>query len=275
MARKNTSSITHRFEVITPEQALKYMESAVENRTIRSEDVEKYARDMEQGKWVLNGETIKFDNQGRLFDGQNRLRALIKANAPTEMEIVEGYDTSVMSTVDSGRARCAADVLKIHGIKNGHILTEAIKRIYGYKNNCTRRTSARVRVKLSNEHILEFVKDNPIIAKMAIDPIVNNSVKVTNPCLVLAFWFLFHNKNKKQAREFMEGLINGIGLGKDDPILAFRKLLLERKMSPNKMDFLSTGDLYGLYIKTWNMWRRDEKTKKVSIKNDEMFERII
>lgn len=268
------SKIIFCYEKFTPERAAKDLKNGVPNRPIRNEDVEKFKRDMIANKWRRNGETIKYDKYGRMFDGQNRLRALIKANATLWLETAKGYEPESIETVDSGRARCPADVLSINKIKYGHMLCEAIKRIYGYQENIITRSSARCRVKLSNEFYLQFVKDNPLIKKIVSDPLIYKSKYLTNDRLIVAMWFIFSTKNKKQAAEFMENLIVGTNLKKGDPVLVLRNLLLDRKMSSDKQKFLSTGDTYGLFLKAWNLWRSGEKVDRISIKKNEPFQRV-
>ena len=69
-------------ETITPKLAEKWMEANKNNRPLRRSLVGRYAGAIRRGQWELNGESIKFDEDGVLFDGQHRLAAVVEANKP-------------------------------------------------------------------------------------------------------------------------------------------------------------------------------------------------
>jgi len=101
---------------ITPEMAKSMLECNLENnRNISKAQVDRYARDMANGKWKLTGETIKFDTLGRLIDGQHRLAAIIKANVPVMQCIATDVDPSSLLVVDSGMIRNTSAIMKICG----------------------------------------------------------------------------------------------------------------------------------------------------------------
>lgn len=108
-------------EVITPEMA----ETIIENnkrlfketngnkqRNVRWKTVDGYAKDMLEGRWKENGETIKFDKEGRLMDGQHRIWAVIKSGVPTEFLVVRGIENSAMDTIDVGLKRSLENALQ-------------------------------------------------------------------------------------------------------------------------------------------------------------------
>ena len=85
-------------EMITPEIASKYLAMNGENqRKIRSRTVQQYAIDMATGNWILNGESLIFDSNGNLKNGQHRLNAVIQANVSVPMMVIRGIDSDVTS----------------------------------------------------------------------------------------------------------------------------------------------------------------------------------
>src|SRR5438105_4834244 len=62
---------------VTPELARQWLESNEDNRRLSDEWVRKLARDMVNDEFPNVGETLKFDEKGRLIDGQHRLRAVV------------------------------------------------------------------------------------------------------------------------------------------------------------------------------------------------------
>ena len=58
-------------ERITPEMAKEYLGMNTDNyRKLNNGRVLTYSADMKNGKWQMNGESIKFSENGALMDGQ-------------------------------------------------------------------------------------------------------------------------------------------------------------------------------------------------------------
>lgn len=107
-------------EIITPDMAKEYLKNNTKNRHISESKVNSYAQEMLNGRWKLNGESISFDKNGVLNDGQHRLRACIKANMPFRCVVVRGTDVDVMDTIDCGKGRSAGDVFIINGVQQSN-----------------------------------------------------------------------------------------------------------------------------------------------------------
>lgn len=109
------------FKVVTPEEAREVITnsenlfnslSGFKQRRIRNKTVDLYVDAMKNGRWMLNGETIKFDAEGRLMDGYHRYKAVSKSGVPAEFLIVEGIDNESMSTIDIGLKRSLENALQ-------------------------------------------------------------------------------------------------------------------------------------------------------------------
>lgn len=96
---------------MTPEMANEILERNKNNRKIRLYVVDRYARDMANGKWEINGDTIVFDESGNLTDGQHRLMAVVKAGVTVDMIAVYGIPFS--ATKDIGLPRSIADNIRM------------------------------------------------------------------------------------------------------------------------------------------------------------------
>jgi len=106
-----------RVETITPEKAEKYLERNISNyRKLETHRVDSYAKDMKHGRWELNGESIKFNLDGELTDGQHRLKAIIKANVPVQMLVIRGIENGI-SLYDIGKNRTMFQIATASGIK--------------------------------------------------------------------------------------------------------------------------------------------------------------
>lgn len=69
---------------------------------------------MKAGKWQLNGETIVFDETGKLKDGQHRLAAIVSAKKAVRMTIITGVADDV-TIYDSGMTRSVRQIANAEG----------------------------------------------------------------------------------------------------------------------------------------------------------------
>lgn len=101
---------------ITPELARKWLENNCVNRTVTHARVEMYARDMTAGKWLLNGEPIVFNKDGKLVNGQHRLTAIIKCGLTIKMLVIKDVENADGVIYDRGRSRNTSDTLVMNGV---------------------------------------------------------------------------------------------------------------------------------------------------------------
>lgn len=110
---KYEGQVTANIELITPEDAKRYLGNNINNRKVSPTTVRAYARDMVFGNWKLNGEAISFLETGELQNGQHRLQAVIKSNTPTWFLVVRGVKAG--SVLDKHKARTTANTMQISG----------------------------------------------------------------------------------------------------------------------------------------------------------------
>lgn len=125
------NKIVTKVEFITPAIAADYLRHNAVNRPLNHKNVEFYARQMVEGKWMLNGESIVFDSDGNLMDGQTRLNAVIKADTGVEFVVVRGVTSKCFTSIDQGRNRLLSDVFSIAGINNASTVSAIVNRYYG------------------------------------------------------------------------------------------------------------------------------------------------
>jgi hypothetical protein len=94
------------------------------NRPVVQGRIDMYAQDMVAGAWHLNNQGVGLGPDGRLFDGQHRLRAIVRARTAVELLLVGGLSEQARGTIDQGRARSLGDNLRIlYGEVDGHRLS--------------------------------------------------------------------------------------------------------------------------------------------------------
>jgi hypothetical protein len=107
------------FLTIVPEMAA-YMLSInfAHNRRKKPVKIKEYQDSMDGGEWAVNGETVKFANDGRMHDGQNRMFACVRANKPFTTLAVFGIEASCFTTIDTGKQKNGDDMLTNAGYTN-------------------------------------------------------------------------------------------------------------------------------------------------------------
>lgn len=101
---------------VTPALAMNWLDNAnPNNRRVSDAHVQRLARDMKSGEWVLTHEGIAFDANGILLDGQHRLWAIVEAETPVEMHIWRDVTRDALMAIDCGKARNLGDILRLSG----------------------------------------------------------------------------------------------------------------------------------------------------------------
>ena len=82
-----TKEITYKTINVTPSMAETWLEKNNNNRKLSSSVIKNYAEKMKKGHWNLTHQSIAFDKDGNLVDGQHRLSAVIISGIPVVMTV--------------------------------------------------------------------------------------------------------------------------------------------------------------------------------------------
>ena len=160
---KKSSNISVEIVYITPEIAKHYLTYNTKNRTKSDNSINFLTQQMQKGLFIENGESIVFDKNMKLTDGQHRLLAIIKSGKAYHIPVVKGVNVKSMATYDTGRNRSSADVLSINGYQYPSLISAFIKLIYKYEKKGSKQASAssysRTEVE-TNQQILNYCKQN-------------------------------------------------------------------------------------------------------------------
>ena len=131
---KAAADVVQERVVVTPELAQAWLDKNIGNRKLTANHVERIARDMKAGRFSFTGDPIRFDDTGRLIDGQHRLKACIKADAPFESLVVYNLSPKVQDVIDAGRPRALGDLLSMDGFHYSTTLAAALRVLMAEKN---------------------------------------------------------------------------------------------------------------------------------------------
>jgi hypothetical protein len=247
-----------KLERITPETAAEMLQLNKNNRPASTTAVKFLAREIKEGRWQVNGDTITFA-EDRLVDGQHRLMAVIESGIPISTFVVRGVPSESFLTKDSGRKRSAADALAINGVTWSKYVAAALKQVWIYsKTGKLDQTS----LSPSTSILVEFYEQNPEIIRSV--QLITTKNKFVPNSLMMALHYLFSQKDQDAADQFMNDLIGGANLDSFDPVFLLRNRLLENFSSTFKLPFYSLG---ALIIKAWNVRREGKTIKRLAFKS--------
>lgn len=104
---------------VTPEIASQLLQTQTRNRKHSPARVLEYARRIKDGEWKL-GEPWVFDDGGHLIDGQHRAQAVVKAQMPITVLILQGVPSENQEVMDLGLNRGIVDIANLQGVALNH-----------------------------------------------------------------------------------------------------------------------------------------------------------
>lgn len=107
----NNNDVSMTITIVTPDIAKQWLKQNTNNRKIKEAVVDAYAKDMLNGKWTINNDSITFDKNGILTNGQHRLMAVIKSSTCQCMSVMYGVEHNV--NMDRPATRSVSDNLTI------------------------------------------------------------------------------------------------------------------------------------------------------------------
>jgi hypothetical protein len=235
---------------ITPELAGEWMSKNGHNRNLRETVWKRYARDMEAGRWELNGESIKRCEEDDTLDGQHRLKAIVVSGCTIESIVVTGLPHATQETVDRGMPRNIADALRLRGEQSANVLAGAICQAIVLQSPLPGKEAD---FWPSTGEAVRYLDEHPEI-RASVTATTHASDALRAPQTTFAcLHHLFSALDEEDASAFFAGLATGADLLPDSPILALREALLREWVAPRRMP---RNRFQAISIKAWNAWRR-------------------
>lgn len=238
---------------VTPRIAKDWLAKNLDNnRPTRERVIDKYAADMTEGLWKETGETIKFNVEGKLIDGQHRLHAIIKSKQTMTLWVAYGLPIESFTAIDTGSSRRFADLLHFEGTPYGIRVGGIVKWVDNYENGNpmnyggTRTASSTQlweRFRKDETHFIEAAKHASDL-KRVVDATLAGGMA----------YYLFNKIDEQTTHAFFESLKTGANLNGKSPILVLRNRLISQSKTGER---LNTGERLSLYIRAWNNYIRD------------------
>ncbi len=254
---------------IGPEEAESILATpGARNRPVSLARVIKYAGRMKSGHWRLTGEPVILDQQGRLLDGQHRLRAIIEAGK--EVETVVLYGEFLFGPMGQSAFRSGGDSLHIAMPDLIHVnaLSAAAGLCIKYERALKRETSPYSQTRnhadnwadIDNQDRTTWVRKNPRLLEILqeVSSLSHGDRTLMPASQFSAGWFLIESAaGAEAAKDFMVPLITGVGLKAGDVRLTMRRALANHAAASN-------GQVRGMEAVHWisKAWNTRDEAKK-------------
>lgn len=247
---------------VTPRLARQLLEQNTGNRKISPANLSKVKTVMERGEWELNGEAIKIAQDGRVLDGQHRLRASVDTDTTFETLIVYGLEGDAQETMDSGKSRTLADILSIRGYKSTSATAAIALAVI-------RAEQWSIRAAVSGGANSYVVTNRQALDRLALEPTLADIPSIISPARKVGLsgktigllYYIFSSIDPEDADHFVAHLASGAGMDRGNPILTLRNLLIQIKTD-------ARGEANQTYtaavvIKTWNKFRAGQAASQI------------
>ncbi len=241
------------------------------NRPVIKGQRDKIIKVLQDGHWKFNGETIIFDREGHLKDGQHRLGACADTGISIDTLVVFGMEPDVFDTIGRCKPRDLKDDLGLEGEMDVFVLAACLRLIYAYESGERNRSLFSA----ANDSITlrAYLRDHPEIRKSAATAHQCNrdsgSYLPIAPRVVGACHYLFGLKDAGQRDKFFESLRSGIDLHDGDPILALRNRVFIDRSQASKVALIrryidTTYTQLNLVVRAWNAVRAGRKMAHIN-----------
>lgn len=154
------AKLSFKVEEITPERASEMLETAANPHEDRKA-IATYSQAMANGAWILNGQPIIFDEDGRLIDGVQRLNACVSAGVPFKTIVARNVRADTLHTIDQHRRRSYQGVLESRGVRHAGKVVRTMSKLIRIENGSLGRENLPIswsrydRVLAANPELLE------------------------------------------------------------------------------------------------------------------------
>lgn len=242
-------------QLITPGQAIEMLKcNADNNRSPKRGKITAYARDMLAGRWVHpTGEAIKFDVQGRLIDGQNRLAAVVEADVPVMFTVFRNVSLDAMPVLDSGAGRSFGDVMAVASAPNRFHVGTVVRWINAWDREPPIRLGRGGGYSPSHSELLGvYWADSGAFDAAGSRGKDMNTAGLGNPGAAGTAHYLFSRLDSEQTKIFFDRVISGANLNEGEPELMLRNRLAKGRRQRGGD---TRQDQLALYVRAWNARR--------------------
>lgn len=264
---KRTKGKAMRIEQIemTPDKAKEIMKGNTHNRFPNMRVVKALTAEFEERRMKFNAQPIQISTDGVLLDGQHRLLACIASGISFECLVVWDALAESQETMDTGRARTTADILRLRGYANQSLLSAVARRIALSEKFRLRDGATHTGQIVSNGAVLDTVEamGDPHRFTVYAKQVCKDFNFTASQVGFLIWWF--DGIDRDDSDFFWDKLKSGQGLYEGDPIYTLRQHGLVREVKGAGLNHHQVESA-AIIIKAWNKFRRGESALRLSFR---------
>jgi hypothetical protein len=253
---------------VTPDVAREWLEKNQRNRKLSKKHRNFLSSVMKAGDYLLNGETIIFDTDGILMDGQHRLYAVIESETAQDFLVVRGIVPEAFDTLDGGRARTTGEVLAMEGEVNGNAIAGAVSQFIQFidRGGVMYSSGSGDRVRKATPRLTARVLSAHPGLRESVAAMRNSPVYKNQQGYVLHY--LFGVADRRLADDFLSVLCNGSS-DTGRPFNVIRESLIRTPLTSSaRLAFAAKC------VKAFNAERSGERPKMFKVGDKEDFPTI-
>jgi len=243
-------------QIITPEIAKAYLDQNKRNRKPAEKAVAKIARDMLNGDWRLTGDMIRFDCHNNLIDGQHRLLACIKADAPFETFVGYNFAPEDQDVIDTMRPRTTADMLEMHKVNSAKQVAALARLIIGSKADVIQSS-----INPSHTEILRIVQARPGLIK-SVGMAHRAPPGIKKSALGFVHYCASQSAHARFADAFAIVFVTGVPTYIGDPAHALRERLIRIRDGDSVFPISSQSQVIKAMTHAFNLFVKSEAIER-------------
>lgn len=213
--------------MVTPQEATHLLEARNNiNRPLVKGQSEELAELIRLDKFRFNGDSVRFDWDGNLLDGQHRLWAIVLAGKPCKLLLVFGLDPEVFDTIDIGRRRSAADTIARLGVDRHRMeIASAIQWSIRWRRGDFDRNDKIQKV--ANTDVKVFHRNHPDIEAAVEQAYAGRMVMPVG--ILSALVYEIAKRDAELADRLVKTLVEPAGAASTDPFFQLRDYALHMR----------------------------------------------
>jgi hypothetical protein len=215
------------------------------NRKPKPAKIKRFSLHMSDDGWYLTGDCLKFDTDGILRDGQNRLRACIVSGQPFWTHVVFAIPPEAFDVLDSGTIRSGPDTFKAAGVPNPELAGKATRWLVIFERKLDRGVS------IANADLWEHYRKH--LNKDTLQRAITRAKKVSRVIstgTLAAMFYLMERKDPETMKLFAYDLEHEVRGGK---VL----IGVLRQIKGGNLGRLHENTVTALTMKMWNSYRSE------------------
>jgi hypothetical protein len=262
--RLKSKTVTYDVVSVTPEVAQKWLGTQVRNRRVQVIAMEGYRADMIAGRWGFAGDPLRFDDLGRLIDGQNRLTALAGieiAGFAIPFLVIRGLSADTQTVMDQGARRTAGQQFGLRGFASGSSVAAGARMALRWERGqlfCGKGDPAAL---ITNTELLNWALANTELTELAAARMQIVRRVGLRPSAGLGFVIRMGLTYADETEALFKEMHDLSNLEMGSPTLALAKRLIRVRQDYDLG--LTDLDQLGFLTQTWNRWVSGQKATRL------------